>query len=128
MKATFTHLLADQNGVSYFREGQAELVPGFAVPPAEPLHSANFVHTGLCRWVGGPPDWKGDAPHPVPKRMLIIPVQGAFEVTAGDGVIRQFKPGDVLLAEDTHGTGHASRMVGGIDSIALFIEVAEPPT
>lgn len=58
--------------------------------------------------------------------MLIIPIQGAFEVTAGDGAVRQFKPGDVLVAEDTWGTGHASRMIGDTDSIALFIELAAP--
>jgi len=59
--------------------------------------------------------------------MLVIPIQGAFEITAGDGIARQFKPGDVVIAEDTWGSGHATRMIGDIDCITLFIELEDIP-
>jgi hypothetical protein len=98
----------------------SELVEGFRVPPGKPLHFAEFSQGMRCRWVGGRADWKGDAPHPVPQRLLVIPVRGAFEVTAGDGTRREFKPGDVFVAEDTWGTGHATRMLGDVDCITLF--------
>lgn len=128
MRASYTHLFPDQNGVSHFKELQVELVPGFAVPPAEPLHFAEFVRLGQCRWVGGASDWKGGAPHPVPRRMLVIPIQGEFEVTAGDGSARRFRPGDVLIAEDTWGSGHSTRMTSVEDSLNLFIELADTST
>jgi hypothetical protein len=35
-----------------------------------------------------------------------------MELTAGDGETRQFKPGSILLAEDTTGTGHTTTVVG----------------
>jgi hypothetical protein len=127
MRASYTHLFPDEHGLSHFKEVDMELVPGFAVPPAEPLHFAEFVHGGRCRWVGGTPEWKGDAPHPVPRRMLVIPIRGAFEVTAGDGTMREFKPGDVVIAEDTWGSGHATRMIGDVDCITLFIELTDTP-
>ena len=69
--------------------------------------------------------WRGDAPHPVPRRMLVIPIQGEVEVTAGDGTTRRFKPGDVVIAEDTWGSGHATRITGDVDSINLFIELLD---
>lgn len=125
MQASYTRVFPDGNGISHFEELTVELLPGFATPPAEPLHFAEFVHGGRCRWVGGAPDWNGDAPHPVPQRMLVIPVQGGFEVTAGDGITRQFKPGDVLIAEDTWGSGHATRLTGDVDTVNLFIELAD---
>jgi hypothetical protein len=127
MRASYTHLFPDELGVSRFEELDIGLVPGFAVPPAEPLHFAEFVQGGRCRWVGGAPEWKGDAPHPVPRRMLVIPIRGALEVTAGDGTMREFKPGDVVIAEDTWGSGHATRVIGDVDCITLFIELADTP-
>jgi hypothetical protein len=59
--------------------------------------------------------------------MLIIPIRGAFEVTTSDGAVRQFKAGDVLVAEDTWGDGHRTRIIGDIDLITLFVELADTP-
>lgn len=125
MHASYTRLFADPDGVSRFEDLTMDLAPGFAVPPAEPLYAAPFLSLGQARWVGGTSDWKGEAAHPVPRRMLVIPILGAFEVTAGDGTTRRFKPGDVLLAEDTWGTGHASRLMKEGPSINLFIDIAD---
>ena len=125
MRASYTRLFPDQDGLSHFEELEMELLPGFAVPPATPLHFADFVRLGQSRWVGGHSGWRGDAPHPVPRRMLVIPIQGEVEVTAGDGTTRRFKPGDVVIAEDTWGSGHATRITGDVDSINLFIELLD---
>jgi hypothetical protein len=57
--------------------------------------------------------------------MLVIPIQGKFEVTAGDGSSRRFKPGDVLIAEDTWGSGHSTQVTSDADSIGLFIELLD---
>ena len=37
---------------------------------------------------------------------------GQVEITVGDGAVRVFNPGDVLLAEDLAGQGHQVRSLG----------------
>lgn len=50
--------------------------------------------------------------HPVPKRQYVITLSGEVEIETGDGTVRCFGPGDVMLAEDTTGRGHITRVVG----------------
>ena len=118
----YTRLYADAQGISRFEDQTTGLAPGFAVPPAEPLHVAPFLMPdGATFWVGGPPDWQGDAMHPAPRRVIFITVQGEYEVTTGDGDVRRFPPGSVLLVEDTTGTGHSTRITGECESILFAI-------
>ena len=55
-----------------------------------------------------PDDYNSDW-HPAPRRQFIITLEGEGEIEIGDGTKRRFKPGDILLAEDTTGRGHISR-------------------
>jgi hypothetical protein len=57
--------------------------------------------------------------------MLVILLRGSSEITAGDGTVRQFKCGDVILEEDTWGAGHSTRITSEEDCINLFIDVSE---
>jgi quercetin dioxygenase-like cupin family protein len=50
--------------------------------------------------------------HPAPCRQYVIVLSGAVEVTVSDGERRVFHAGDVVLAEDTTGKGHITRMLG----------------
>jgi len=125
MRGVYSRLYADEKGLSHFEDVAAELVPGFAAPPAEPAHMAPFVATGKCAWIGGTPEWKGDVPHPVPRRLLFVYTAGEAEITAGDGTARRFGVGSVLLAEDTWGTGHFSRIVGDANCIGLVFELPD---
>ena len=59
--------------------------------------------------------------HPAPKRQYVITLAGRVEIETGDGTIRSFGPGDVMLAEDTTGRGHITRVVGGEPRQYLFI-------
>jgi hypothetical protein len=124
--AKYTRLYADAHGISRFEDQTTGLAPRFAVPPAEPLHVAPFLlPEGATFWVGGPPDWQGDAMHPAPRRMIFITVQGEYEVTTGDGDVRRFPAGGVLLVEDTTGTGHSTRFTSE-DEVTVFA-VGLPP-
>ena len=67
-----------------------------------------------------PPDHLSDY-HPVPRRQYVITLSGHVEVEIGDGTIRRFGPGDVMLAEDTTGQGHITRVVGGRPRDYVFI-------
>jgi quercetin dioxygenase-like cupin family protein len=48
--------------------------------------------------------------HPTPARQLMFILKGKWEVSAG-GQTRSFSAGNVVLGEDTSGTGHASKVV-----------------
>ena len=49
--------------------------------------------------------------HPAPRRQYVITLSGAVEIEPGDGTVRRFGPGDVMLADDTTGHGHITRVV-----------------
>jgi hypothetical protein len=59
--------------------------------------------------------------HPVPKRQYVITLSGQVEIETGDGTVRRFGAGDVMLAEDTTGRGHITRVVGGQPRNCVFI-------
>ena len=49
--------------------------------------------------------------HIAPRRQYTITLSGEMEIGTGDGTLRRFGPGDVLLAEDLAGEGHTTRVV-----------------
>lgn len=116
------HLYADDAGVSRFREislpFKAIPVPGMDDPPLalglDSLSGAAFLRLAP-RQVE---DW-----HPAPRRVFLVPIQGASRVTAGDGTIKEFRPGDVVLMDDTTGKGHITEPIGDVDHIALIVPV-----
>jgi len=59
--------------------------------------------------------------HTAPRRQYVITLVGEVEIETGDGTIRRFGPGDVMLAEDTTGRGHITRVVGGQPRHYAFI-------
>ncbi|HEY3167194.1 MAG TPA: hypothetical protein VGK57_08200 [Candidatus Binatia bacterium] len=59
--------------------------------------------------------------HTAPRRQYVITLAGQVEIETGDGTIRRFGPGDVMLAEDTTGRGHITRVVGGQPRHYAFI-------
>ena len=63
-------------------------------------------------------DW-----HNAPRRQFVITLAGQVEIVVGDGTNRQFRPGDIMLAEDTTGRGHISRAVNNQPRISIFVTV-----
>jgi quercetin dioxygenase-like cupin family protein len=61
-------------------------------------------------------DW-----HAAPRRQFVVTLAGEVEIVAGDGAVRRFGPGGVMLAEDTTGRGHITRGVGGRERLSLFV-------
>ncbi|MFU8814509.1 MAG: hypothetical protein ACNA7W_04125 [Pseudomonadales bacterium] len=59
--------------------------------------------------------------HNAPRRQFVINLTGSVDIEVGDGSVRRFGPGEILLAEDTTGEGHISRAVGGEPRQCLFI-------
>jgi len=61
-------------------------------------------------------DW-----HTAPHRQFVIVLGGVLEIEIGNGTIRRFGPGEVLLAEDTRGKGHLTRTVGNEPRRSLVV-------
>ena len=128
-----THLWADASGVSHFRdeklsfEAATNPMPNAVAAPrsnsepdalvALPLRGATGA-TFLYLKRAAVEDW-----HRAPRRMYLIAVQGMSEVTAGDGEVRRFGLGSIMLMDDLTGKGHITRAVGDSDHIALTIPV-----
>jgi hypothetical protein len=71
--------------------------------------------------MGATPAWKGDIPHPAPRRMAFVTVRGEYQITASSGETRTFPVGSVLLIEDTTGVGHRTMNISASDTIVLAI-------
>jgi hypothetical protein len=70
-----------------------------------------------------PADYEFDW-HPAPQRQYIVLLDGMIEIEVGDGEVRTFGNGDVLLVEDTEGQGHRTRALDGNRRRSLFITLA----
>ena len=123
--AKYTRLYTDETGESHFEDLQIELNSIDFAPPAPPLNVAQFGQTEKSLWIGVPVGWDGKKPHPSPNRQILCTVQGEYEVTASDGVVRRFPVGSVLFLEDTWGKGHSSRTISQEDVLILSSVLAE---
>jgi hypothetical protein len=88
---------------------------------AEPLYAAQFMPAVDAFWMGASPAWKGEVPHPAPRRMIFVTVQGEYQITATSGETRKFPVGSVLLIENTIGAGHMTKNIDGRDTIVLAV-------
>ena len=65
-------------------------------------------------------DW-----HCAPRRQFIVLLDGEIEVEVTSGEKRRFRGGDILLVEDTTGTGHRTRAVNDGVRRSLFIPLTD---
>lgn len=63
--------------------------------------------------------------HPAPRRQFLVTISGSWEIQTGHGVKRVFRPGDVMLADDTGGEGHVSRVLGTEPHIFMTVPLAD---
>lgn len=61
--------------------------------------------------------------HRAPQRQLIFVTSGSGEIELDDGSRWGFRPGDLIFAENTTGSGHVTRTLEGIRG---FVHVAVP--
>jgi hypothetical protein len=65
-------------------------------------------------------DW-----HPAPKRQYVLTLRGVLEFTVTDGSTFILRPGDVLIATDTTGTGHKWRRTSEESWVRTYIVLEE---
>jgi hypothetical protein len=120
----YWHLYSDAKGVSHFKKETLPFkpmgAPGAADGPMgaslNGVTAANF----LMLKAGQVEDW-----HRAPNTLFLVVVQGASEVTASDGTVKDFHRGDVVLMDDTSGKGHITKAIGKVNHIALMIPVTK---
>ena len=93
----------DQN--SHFEEGLIDLNPGFdgdLLTDKLQVAATSFQETQP----GGALSW-----HTAPVRQLVVTLSGTLDFETRAGQHFQIAPGDILLSEDTVGSGHTWRLV-----------------
>ena len=121
--ATFARIYTGDDGRSHLEE---------VAPPFEPFVDTEGAHgegtpletaTGIT-FRRNPPgyflDW-----HNAPRRQYTITISGEVEIGTGDGKVRRFGPGAVLLAEDLTGQGHTTRVVGTETRISVVVPLGD---
>jgi quercetin dioxygenase-like cupin family protein len=103
-----TRLYTGTDGQSHFEEIEVEI---------EKMLTAQGI---IFRHA--PPDQLQDW-HPAPRRQYVITLSGQGEIEISDGTKRRFGPGDVMLADDTTGRGHITRVVGNQPRLYVMIPV-----
>jgi hypothetical protein len=108
---SYVRIYADEDGESHFEDLDVVFAEADFVPPAPPVLMSPVQPASAFSFEQVHPGWEGDW-HPVPSRVLAVYLSGSGEMTASDGETRGLLPGTVLLAEDTTGKGHTSRVTG----------------
>ncbi|HAT8180610.1 TPA: hypothetical protein JA361_14425 [Legionella pneumophila] len=101
----YTILLTDKDGNSYFKAANEELNPakvGFTSQML-PVHNVFFG-----KGSGKEQDWHNPA-----QKLFIIVLSGVMQIETSRGEIKNFNPGEILLAEDLTGKGHKTRSLNG---------------
>jgi quercetin dioxygenase-like cupin family protein len=107
----YVRVYSDAEGESHFENSDFRFTLVDFAPPAPPVSVSQAIEADSVAVVSSPAGWHGDW-HPAPRRQLMFVLAGELEVRASDGAVRRFRPGDVLLVEDTSGKGHVSTVVG----------------
>lgn len=86
------------------------------LPLGAALHTkiAHFEETAA----GASLDW-----HTAPCEQFVITLSGTLEFTTRDGETFVLRPGDILLASDTTGTGHRWRLIDDQPWRRLYVEL-----
>jgi hypothetical protein len=116
---SYTRVVSTDDGGSAFEDVELHLteqhvadgVPALIVGALGPAQGVAFV-----RFAAFPSE-----PHPAAEPQWVVVLRGVIEVQVSDGNARQFGPGDLVLATDTSGRGHITRVVSDPPVEALSV-------
>lgn len=111
-------LYAGADGRSHFEE----ITPRFE-PRGDQSETADLIHASgiVIRRFGAT---RSNPWHHAPGHYAVFTLSGAVDIEIGDGTVRRFGPGDLLIAEDTTGQGHGTREVGPEPRVSVFVPLA----
>ena len=106
---------AGKDGQSHFEEITPKLEPrGDKSASAELIPGSGIVIRRFDADRSNP--W-----HHAPGRYAVFTLSGAVDIEIGDGTVKRLGPGDILIAEDLTGQGHATREVGPEPRVSIFV-------
>jgi hypothetical protein len=117
MKKTFpvTRVYSDTDGESHFED---MFIPLTDTGEIGSLSEASPVKGIIFREVVPSYDYNF---HNAPQRQYIVLLDGGVQIETSLGEIRIFKPGEILLVEDTTGKGHRTKNIEQKTRRSLFV-------
>ena len=94
-----------EDGNSLFEEGVIDLPKGERGDILSEVVAASSISFRETKSGGA------FAPHDAPTRQFVITLSGTLEFETATGATFLIRPGDILLAEDTTGTGHSWKLM-----------------
>ena len=116
----FTRLFADEQGGSHFEDLDLSFTEMDFAPPMKPIGVSEPKPAKQLVFIHFPPGTVEDY-HPTPTRQVCVVLSGVVKGAVSDGESRTFRPGDVLLMEDTTGKGHTVEVVGGEEPVTTKV-------
>lgn len=99
-------LWTDSEGKSQFEEGSLAMKSGGPAKLLSDVLAAKSISFAETQ-AGQAFDW-----HNAPARQFVITLRGTLDFVTHEGKHFIITPGDILLAEDTVGSGHAWSLIG----------------
>ncbi|HET9359583.1 MAG TPA: hypothetical protein VFO58_07535 [Vicinamibacterales bacterium] len=118
-----TRLYTGTDGQSHAEDIEVAWRPAKLRAELSDSESVRVTSANFLRWPRGFV-WAG---HPASRRQYVVIVSGRGEVDVGGGRKVQLAPGRVLLAEDTTGKGHTTRVGPDEDLVMLLVPLAQEP-
>lgn len=118
---TATRIYSDDQGVTHFGQVEVPLHNGGPIGRISELLPAGGI---IFRETDDTYDFDW---HPAPRRQWLVMLDGRIVIETGDGEVREFAGGDVLLLEDTSGRGHRTRQLSSGVRRSLFIPLPSAP-
>src|SRR5436190_15459112 len=97
-----TRIYTGTDGHSHFDEVEVEIGK---LQPGEGIVFRHELPGRVQQW------------HPAPRRQYVVTLSGEGEIEISDGSKRRFGAGDIMLADDTSGRGHITRVVSGVPRV-----------
>lgn len=115
---------ADEDGETHLKEVDLDFAEQDFVPPAPPVLTTSPEAASGYVFARVAPDWHGDW-HPAPRRELVVYLTGEGAIEASDGESRPLEPGTILLAEDTTGKGHITKVTGAGEMFVVVVTLPD---
>lgn len=125
-RTTYLRLYCTPDGNSHFQSVTGDLRATNFAPPAAPLFIGSSTPASTMFFGGfdaqwGTHDLERRLYHPTPAVQFLIILAGDFSITATDGDMRRFRPGDVLRLEDVAPCKGHITVVGDKPGFTMFV-------
>ena len=118
----YTKVYTDEEGETHFKDEEITFTSDNFAPPAPSLGRSQYNKATQYAFLRFPAGWFEDW-HPTPCKQIFFVLSDESEAQVSDGEVRRFYPGSVLLAEDTWGKGHVTRITGSEDMVVAVVQL-----